>query len=81
MTTLVFHKLWSLPACDLGLWYMFCSCFVVFSLRSLVTGRQSGPGGILRCDYDCWLSPRNLEMAAQYHICSVTANSDFACQE
>lgn len=50
---------------------MFCSCFVVFSLKSLLTGRQSGPEEILRCDYGC-LSPRNLEMAALYHISFVT---------
>lgn len=80
MTALVVHELWSLPACDLRLWYLFCSCFVVFSLKSLITGRQSGPGEILRCDYG-WLLPRNLEIAALYHICSVTANSGFACQE
>lgn len=52
----------------------------MFSLKSLITGRQSGPGEILRCDYDC-LAPRNLEVVALYHICSVTTNSGFACQE
>lgn len=57
---------------------MFCSCFVVFSLKSLITGRQSGPAEILRCDCD-WLSPRNLEMTVLYHICSVTTDSGFAC--
>lgn len=46
----------------------------MFSLKSLITGRQSGPGEILRCDYGC-LSPRNLEMAALYHISFVTTNS------
>lgn len=80
MATLVVHKLWSLPACDLRLWDVFCSCFVVFSLKHLITGRQSGPGEILRCDYG-WLAPRNLEMAALYQICSVRTNSGFACQE
>lgn len=81
VATLVVHKLWPLPTCDRRLWYMFCSCFVVFSLKSFITGRQSGPGEILRCDYGC-LAPRNLEVVALYHICSVTTtNSGFACQE
>lgn len=61
------------------LWYMLCSCFVVFSVKSLIIGRQSGPGEILRCDCG-WLAPRSLATAALYHICSVSTNSGFACQ-
>lgn len=59
---------------------MFCSCFVVFSVKSLIIGRQSGPGEILI--HDCGsLAPKSLGMAALYHICCVSANSGFACHQ
>lgn len=42
---------------------MFCSCFVVFSVKSLIIERQSGPGEILRCDCG-QLAPKSLGTAA-----------------
>lgn len=59
---------------------MFCSCFAVFSVKSLIIGRQSGPGEILRCDCG-WLAPKGLGTAALHHICSVSTNSGFASQK
>lgn len=59
---------------------MFCSCFAVFSVKSLVIGRQSGPGEILRCDCG-GLTPKGLGTAALHHICSVSTNSGFASQK
>lgn len=59
---------------------MFCSCFVVFSVKSLIIGRQSGPGEILICDCGR-LAPKNLGTAAVSHICSVSTNSGFVCRK
>lgn len=59
---------------------MFHSCFVVFSVKSLIIGRQSGPGETLRCDCGL-LAPKDLGAAALYPTCSVSMNSGFASQK
>lgn len=59
---------------------MFCSCLVVFSVKSLIIGRQSGLGEILI--HGCgWLAAKSWGTAALYQICCVSTNSGLACHQ